>query len=95
LAHVSKVVLDAADEARAAVTLGNKVVRGRMRIAALSVFCDPRAEWRRFVTRKCLDNTNGEPNPYSCIDKNRCPLRFSCSTRRAADEESASRSITE
>jgi DNA-binding transcriptional LysR family regulator len=30
----SKVVLDAADEARAAVTLGNKVVRGRIRIAS-------------------------------------------------------------
>ncbi len=30
----SKVVLDAADEARAVVTLGNKVVRGRIRIAA-------------------------------------------------------------
>ncbi|KWN63387.1 LysR family transcriptional regulator [Burkholderia ubonensis] len=30
----SKVVLDAADEARAVVTLGNKIVRGRIRIAA-------------------------------------------------------------
>ncbi|KVN43761.1 LysR family transcriptional regulator [Burkholderia ubonensis] len=30
----SKIVLDAADEARAVVTLGNKIVRGRIRIAA-------------------------------------------------------------
>ncbi|MEQ5840882.1 LysR family transcriptional regulator [Paraburkholderia acidicola] len=30
----SKVVLDAADEAQAAVTVGNKIVRGRIRIAA-------------------------------------------------------------
>ncbi|KVC93436.1 LysR family transcriptional regulator [Burkholderia ubonensis] len=30
----SKIVLDAADEARAVVTLGNKIMRGRIRIAA-------------------------------------------------------------